>query len=247
MENFAIGAISGTVGIAISHPFDTIKTCIQDQKPIQFNIRSLYKGFVPPLLGVGLEKAVVFGIYTNSFTYLKNRSIDDKYSIPLSGALSGLMASLVVTPVDRIKILLQTDATINYKRITPFYLFRGLSATFTRETPGFAIYFSVFEGMKYRFYTSKDMEITKTASFLYGGLSGAVAWVFIFPQDCIKTKMQATTGKKSFITAVNEIYQSGGLRVFYRGFHFALMRAVPLHAGTFMTYEFLKNINSKKN
>ena len=163
----------------------------------------------------------------------------------VAGAAAGLAASLVVTPVERIKILLQTDSKVNYRSLSPNYLFRGLSATFTRETPGFAIYFSFFELVKYRYYTSNDLQITKTASFVFGGLSGAIAWVFIFPQDCIKTRMQAqasATDTKSFMTVVKEIYQSGGLCGFYRGFHYALMRAVPLHAGTFMTYEFLNSL-----
>jgi solute carrier family 25 carnitine/acylcarnitine transporter 20/29 len=252
MENFLIGAVSGTVGVTLSHPFDTIKTCIQGGKPISMNPKFLYKGFVPPLFGVGFEKAVVFGTYKNVHCHLKKGGVDNRYAIPISGALSGLAASLVVTPVERIKILLQTDSKVNYRSLRPGYLFRGLSATFTRETPGFAIYFSFFELAKYRYYTSKDLQITKTASFVFGGLSGGLAWVFIFPQDCIKTRMQAqasATDKKSFTTVVNEIYRSGGFRGFYRGFHYALMRAVPLHAGTFMTYEVLNSLrcDPKKN
>ncbi|QKF93583.1 mitochondrial carrier protein [Fadolivirus algeromassiliense] len=243
--HFVNGAVSGMVGVTLSHPFDTIKTCIQDGKSISLNPRTLYKGFIPPLFGVGFEKAVVFGTYTNTYTYLNNNSVRDMYAIPLSGGLSGLMASFVVTPVERIKILLQTNHKIDYKSINRQYLFRGLSATFTRETPGFAIYFSVYESMKNKFYTNQNKEITKAGSFLFGGLAGAVAWVFIFPQDCIKTRMQANTEcKKSFGTVLREIYMEGGLRQFYKGFHFALMRAVPLHAGTFMTMELMRKWNS---
>jgi len=250
MENFLIGAVSGTVGVTLSHPFDTVKTCIQGGKPISVNPKFLYRGFVPPLFGVGFEKAIVFGTYTNTHCYLKNTGVDNRVATAVAGALSGLAASLVVTPVERIKILLQTNNKVNYRSITPNYLFRGLSATFTRETPGFAIYFSFFELAKYKYYTSRDLQITKTASFVFGGLSGGIAWVFIFPQDCIKTRMQAqvsATDKKSFVMVVKEIYQSGGLRAFYRGFHYALMRAVPLHAGTFMTYELLNSLRCQKN
>ena len=68
--------------------------------------------------------------------------------------------------------------------------------------------------------------------------------------------MQASVGcNKSFITVVKDIYKEGGqgikipnlankvcggLKIFYRGFHFALMRAMPLHVGTFATIELLK-------
>jgi hypothetical protein len=36
---------------------------IQEKKPIDFKFRSLYRGLMAPLLGVGLEKAIVFGTY----------------------------------------------------------------------------------------------------------------------------------------------------------------------------------------
>jgi len=43
-----------------------------------------------------------------------------------------------------------------------------------------------------------------------------------------------------FIGGFKEILQDGGYRGLYRGFHFALMRAIPLHATAFMTMEFCK-------
>ena len=243
IKHFLNGALSGMVGLLISHPFDTIKTCIQDNKPVKYNLRSLYRGVLSPFFGVGLEKAIVFGTYTNTAHYLKTQQMNDIYINSIAGGLSGLSASFVVTPIERIKILLQTGTRIQWKGINFSYLFKGLSATFTRETPGFAIYFSVYEGMKKHNYTDYNQNIPWYMSFLYGGLSGAIAWVFIYPQDCIKTKLQACNdhcNKKSFIDISKELYKAGGLKIFYRGFHLALMRAVPLHAGTFMINELLK-------
>lgn len=238
------GALSGMVGILLSHPFDTIKTCIQDKKPIQYNLRSLYRGFFSPFFGVGLEKAIVFGTYTNTSNYLRKNEMTDMFIHPIAGGLSGLAASFVVTPIERIKILLQTGNQVQWKGINYSYLFRGLSATFTRETPGFAIYFSVYEGLKKHNYTNHNRDIPWYMSFCYGGLSGAIAWIFIYPQDCIKTKMQASNeNKKNFRDTAIELYKEGGLKIFYRGFHLALMRAIPLHAGTFMINEILKKIN----
>ena len=239
-ESFLNGLIGGTVGISLSHPFDTIKTCIQDNKPVNLTIRSLYKGFIPPLFGVGFEKAIVFGVYTNAYNYLGKYSNHDIFNNIVSGSLAGLSASFVVTPVERIKILLQTNKQIS-KELSFNYLFRGLSATFTREVPGFAIYFNVYEGLKRHMYTNKNIEIPLYSSFLFGAVSGSASWCFIYPQDCIKTRMQANLEcNKTFSQVVKEIYKEGGLKIFYRGFHFALMRAVPLHSGTFATIEFLK-------
>lgn len=62
-QNYLNGCISGVNAILISHPIDTIKTNIQEKKPIDFKFSSLYRGLMAPLIGVGLEKAIVFGTY----------------------------------------------------------------------------------------------------------------------------------------------------------------------------------------
>jgi hypothetical protein len=61
---------------------------------------------IPPLLGVGFEKAIVFGVYENSQILLNEEKIRKSYSIALSGAISGFAASFIVTPCERIKIQL---------------------------------------------------------------------------------------------------------------------------------------------
>ena len=78
-------------------------------------------------------------------------------------------------------------------------------------------------------------------SFWYGALAGTASWVFIYPQDRIKTHMQAARHQKiGFIEAFKHIHNSEGLTSFYRGFHLALLRAIPLHATAFTTFELCK-------
>jgi solute carrier family 25 carnitine/acylcarnitine transporter 20/29 len=237
MENFLFGCLSGMFGVLISHPFDTVKTCIQTNSKITLNLRHLYRGIQYPFFGVGLEKAIVFGTYSNI-----HKVNEGKVNIIISGAFAGLTASLIVTPIERLKILCQTrkdNTHYNLKEILkPNSLFRGLSATFTRETPGFAIYFSVFEYIKKKIYNNN---ITNIGAFISGGISGLLAWVFIYPQDCIKSLMQSKANEQlSFKESLSLIYTQGGLSRFYKGFHFAIMRAVPLHAGTFCCFEMLQ-------
>lgn len=245
LKHFQNGALSGMVGVFISHPFDTIKACIQDGKKVPLSFRGLYRGIMSPFFGVGFEKAIVFGTYTNTANCMLERGYHYGIVNAVAGGLSGFAASFIVTPIERVKILRQTNQKVGMRDLHPNYLFRGLSATFTREMPGFAIYFSVYEGMKKHYYTDCGKEIPAYCSFLIGGLSGAVSWIFIYPQDCIKTRMQANqeTHKKKFSETAKLMWKEGGIKGLYRGFHFALMRAVPLHAGTFMTMEMLKKYN----
>jgi solute carrier family 25 carnitine/acylcarnitine transporter 20/29 len=223
------GTLSGAIGVLLSHPFDTIKTCIQENKTINYNLKNLYRGITAPLIGVGLEKAMVFGTYQ---TVMKKFDLDKNKNIHnmIAGLSSGLTASLVVTPFERIKILKQSGQSI--KNINNIY--SGLSATFTREVPGFGIYFTVFNNNK-KYYSNNTFY-----DFINGGLTGIVSWVFIYPQDRIKTKIQINKEKNiSFKQAYNEIIKEGGVKYFYKGFSYALFRAVPLHAGAFCAFEYL--------
>lgn len=195
MDQYLYGALSGMVGLTLSHPFDTIKSNIQAGKRVSvtnlMNLRYLYKGYIPPLLGVGLEKSVVFGTFHNVKMGLPDSVQNETLRIAMAGAASGFAASFIVSPCERLKIQLQTGQKITMQHLKPSKLFVGLSATFTRETPGFAIYFSNYEYWKNRWWTQRDRDIDPVSAFLLGGSSGIAAWIFIYPQDLIKTKMQS--------------------------------------------------------
>lgn len=229
------GAIAGMTGILLSHPIDSVKTHIQTGNALRdfkLGFRNLYRGLLPPLLGVGLEKAVVFGTY-NYF----NNQLDN---IPLAGAIAGFSAAVIVAPYERLKILRQNKIGVNRQELTMKFLFRGLGATWTREIPGFAIYFSVYESLKYRNHTQHGQDIKLYNSFFYGGIAGVAAWIFIYPQDRIKTILQASNASGLGINKIIlDIYNAGGLRHFYSGFSWAVARAMLLHSGTFCMMEFL--------
>jgi hypothetical protein len=234
IRNFGYGYMAGMAGIVASHPFDTIKTNIQKKQIVNYNIRNLYKGVAAPLFGVGLEKAIVFGTYEMSKKYTNSDFI--------SGGLAGLTASFVVTPFERIKILLQTNQNLEKQMLNRKFLFQGLSATFYRETPGFAIYFSTYNYLKNEIQKEiKKEEIHPLDSFFIGAFSGCASWMFIYPQDRIKTHLQACKERQiGFKEGLKEVLNDGGYRGLYRGFHYALMRAIPLHATAFMTFELCK-------
>lgn len=234
LKNFQFGIISGLNAILVSHPIDTIKTNIQESRKIKYNFSNLYRGLSAPLIGVGLEKTVVFGVFETTKPYTNSDVI--------SGGLSGMLASFIVTPFERVKILFQTNQTnmdLLKKNFNPKFMFQGLGATFYRETPGFAIYFSVYNYLKEN--VKRNKQISLWESFCYGAISGSVSWVFIYPQDRIKTHIQAISSRNiSFVQGFKEILSKGGYSGLYKGFHFALMRAIPLHATAFATMEFCK-------
>jgi solute carrier family 25 carnitine/acylcarnitine transporter 20/29 len=237
------GGISGMCGILLSHPIDTIKTHIQTGNKLNTfkpSFSNFYKGISAPLVGVGIEKAIVFGTYNYMYSKTDN--------IPLSGAVSGLIASLVVTPYERIKILRQNSQIVSFKDLNFRFLYKGFTPTFFREMPGFAIYFTTYEYLKNKTFTDYNKKIDYSSSFIYGGISGVTSWIFIYPQDKIKTMLQSQlqygkdkTNNSNIKSIIHTIYNSGGIKQFYTGFGWAAARAVLLHSGTFCMMEYLSN------
>ncbi len=247
MSDYKNGLFGGVVGLLLSHPIDTIKTYNQSGISFNYNVKSLYKGLSAPLVCIGIEKSIVFGTY----------DLCRKQNVPIcvSGAISGFFATLIVSPYERIKILKQVNANIDWNIKS---LFKGLKTSFTREVPGFAIYFQTYESFKSLYInklstsstsnpststsTSNPSKIPLLYSFVTGGVSGSFAWLFIYPQDRIKTIIQSSnnTTLHNSKTIAKVLYDVGGVRELYRGFSFAVARAMLLHSGAFATVEYLK-------
>jgi len=223
-NDFIYGLIGGLTGTIISHPFDTIKTRIQSE--IAINIKSaikmkkLYSGITPPLFGIMLEKSIVFGFYEK----MKILGYNDF----ISGLVGGFISTVIVTPIDRLKINYQNKTSI---KITSLY--KGFIPTIFRETPGFGIYFSTYNYLNKNYNSNNYL----WNNFIFGSISGLTSWIFIYPSDLIKTKFQSSTN----ISLINVI-KNIGIFNFYRGFSLAIMRAMPLHGGVFLGYELSKRL-----
>jgi len=230
LNEFVAGCAGGVIGTFLSHPYDTIRILMQSREKHTFisairsldGVRGLYRGITPPLFGIGLEKSIVFG----TFHTLEKYQTKEKYPI-INGMVAGLLSTLVVTPIEKVKIALQTKKPVQYNN-----LFRGWSATVFRETPGYAIYF-------YTYYKLHRENEQKWQTFMNGCLAGTSAWAFIYPSDLIKTRVQNETST-TYKQVIKEIIKTDGIRGFYRGFSLALMRCVPLHGGVFLGYELYK-------
>jgi solute carrier family 25 carnitine/acylcarnitine transporter 20/29 len=238
-NDYIYGLCGGFVGTLLSHPIDTIKTRLQTGTSLYFKDAiikgNLYKGLSAPLLGIGFEKLIVFGFYNEC----KKLELSDGFS----GLIAGFLSTVIVVPIDRIKILMQNKENINKSIFKPSSLYKGFSITLFRETPGFGIYFTTYNKLTNRF--NKEQNLLK--SFLFGSLSGFTSWIFIYPSDLIKTRFQSIKNNQetTIKTVISQIYNKNGLCGFYNGFQYAIMRAIPLHGGVFLGYELSKRYFSK--
>lgn len=256
-KNFLGGAVGGFIGTFTSHPFDTIKNRIQTNNSYNiYNIRDLYKGISVPLYGIALEKTIVFGAYNTTNNILNNHYnfSNQILNASISGLVAGFLCTIIVTPVEKIKINLQnakTSCTTCVKTSCPkqqsypsnIYknLYKGWTATLTREVPGYSIYFTTYELCKKYIYTNNNKVMTTFDNFIIGGLCGLTSWIFIYPQDKIKTIIQNTPADKKIADVFREIRLNEGYKGFYRGFSLCLMRAIPLHAGVFLGYDIVQS------
>ena len=221
MDNYINGAVSGIIATAVSQPFFTLKTHMQNSGGIGWHIfkrKWLYAGLTRACVGYGIEKALVFGTYN---TLMSNYDLNSA----TAGCAAGIVASFSITPFEQLTInrinsnTASTVSAVSNKCVTTaiVQLYKGLLPTMAREAVGFAIYFSVYD-----IYNPKH-EIDK--SIMGGILAITSAWCIITPIDKIKTNIQS--GIKIKFTNL------------YSGFHFALMRAIPFHVTCFAIFDTL--------
>jgi len=280
LKDLAAGSMAGVANVLSGHPFDTIKvrmqmldtrlsTCVKNiiykEGPASF-----YKGVYSPLYSIPVINAIVFGAYEIAKRFL-SPSPDAEMTITqgmMAGAFAGLVNCLVVTPVELIKCRQQMEGmgskaaktTSSIELMKHIYknhgfsgLYKGNLITIGREMPAYAAQFGTYEVLK-NYLVSHYGEST-VLNFSAGAAAGFMCWVFSYPQDIIKTKLQCDFGGAvrhykshpvfrdgGVISCAKDIWRQEGLRGFWRGFSACTMRAMIANAFTFVAYEEAKKI-----
>ncbi|KXN86207.1 Mitochondrial carnitine/acylcarnitine carrier protein CACL, partial [Leucoagaricus sp. SymC.cos] len=168
--DFFAGTVAGMAGLAVGFPFDTVKVRFQNPEiagryTSTFNaittiIREekffgLCKGITAPFASVALMNGLVFASY-RFFMKLQlenTKSVPTLAQIALAGAGSGIVSSILTTPIELIKIrqqslLTQTTARSVARQIYRIHgirgLYRGVTATALRDC-GYGAYFYAYE------------------------------------------------------------------------------------------------------
>ena len=180
----------------------------------------------------------------------------------VSGSLAGGAQTLIICPVELIKTKLQIQGKgILHRDVTNFRgpfgivakivreegvcgLYRGMKVTLLRDFPAFGLYFGVYYSlMKYMTPEGKTGDdIGPLQIMLSGGAAGVASWVYSYPTDVIKSKIQAEgfapIGRYTgYADCIRLSIKEEGYRVFVRGMTVCLSRAFPVNAATFMAVE----------
>jgi len=283
-KSFMSGGFGGVCVVVVGHPFDLTKTRLQTAPPgvykgaldvvkktiAQDGLTGLYRGVVPPLLGVTPIFAVSFWGYHAArqliFASTPHRTSQSLSTaeVAAAGFLSGIPSSLVTAPVERAKVLLQVEgqagSEARYKGLTDVLkhlyreggvksIFRGTGATLARDCPGGAVYFAAYEVSKKALTPagSSPSDLNVGAIILSGGLAGVAMWTLAIPPDVIKSRIQAApTGTYSgMLDCIQKTIARDGVRALWKGFGPAMSRAFPANAATFLGVEASRKILDK--
>jgi solute carrier family 25 carnitine/acylcarnitine transporter 20/29 len=271
------GAVGGIAQVMIGQPFDIIKVRLQTTSDYKGAAdaatqilkkegpSAFYKGTLTPLIGIGACVSVQFGAYNYARRAFESQNATTGKAMGygqyyLAGAFAGLSNTFLSSPIEHIRIRLQTQphgagrlyagpldciSKLSKSPSVAKGLYRGTSVTLLREAQAYGCWFLAFEYMMNSDAARNNIargEIPTWKIAGYGALAGEALWLSSYPLDVIKSKMQ-TDGfgekqrYKSMRDAFAQTFRQEGLGGFWRGVGPTLLRAAPVSAGTFATVE----------
>jgi len=220
----------------------------------------LYRGITAPLLGIAPVFALCFWGYSIGESIV--RAVTGSAStIPLSllevtiaGAISAIPTTVLMTPVERVKCLLQvqkaSESGEQYTGITdcaqklvkargPLSLYKGFGATLARDIPASIAYFGFYELMKRLFSAGGTLALSPAHLLISGGIAGIMNWVVCIPFDTVKTKLQTAPDdiKVTYFGIWREVLKTKGFLGLFQGIVPIMIRAFPANAACFFGVE----------
>ncbi|KAM4100742.1 hypothetical protein ACJW30_05G091200 [Castanea mollissima] len=203
-------------------------------------IRGLYRGATPSFVGVAFESSLLFGVYSQTKQSLQGgvqSSCPQAQVIIPSAAFGGALISFVLCPSELVKCRMQVQGadslvpkssrysgpldcalkTVKTEGVTG--IFRGGFTTLLRESSGNAVFFSVYEYVRYYMHSQLKAASSENSHLIDAGigiLSGGLGGV--------------------------AIYRRAGLKGCYTGLGPTIVRAFPANAAAIVTWELAMKI-----
>ncbi|KDO25986.1 hypothetical protein SPRG_08639 [Saprolegnia parasitica CBS 223.65] len=185
----------------------------------------------------------------------------------LAGGLAGAISQTVVAPIERVKLLLQVQAT-STQITTPYTgildcltrltkeqgvasLWRGNGANVIRYFPTQAFNFALKD--KYKDFFLRGVQKDQFWPFFVGnlaagGAAGATTLAFVYPLDFARTRLGADVGVgksrlyTGLVDCLSKIYKSDGAKGLYRGFSVSVGGIVVYRAAFFGGYDTCRDV-----
>lgn len=223
-------------------------------------LRSLYAGISAPLITVGLVQSINFAVYDSMRRVLyslqqheNHKSYigkDSMTNVAIASSTAGSVLALFTSPMLIVKTAQQTVPGLGLgeamRRTWRTGLFAGFGPHFFSETVGRAVYFCSYESIKRELVKRRTVECDASPTLgermISAAASGTLCWAFIFPVDAIRSRIYYAHAIqhgpiRSCWEMAEEMYKTGGLRSFYRGFVVTVIRAGPVAAAVLPMYD----------
>ncbi|KAG6543888.1 hypothetical protein Mapa_014728 [Marchantia paleacea] len=291
-REFIAGGVGGIAGVIAGHPLDTLRIRLQQPRanpslaPIKATALlrqivakegalALFKGMSSPVATIAFQNAVSFQTYAVVSRALQRRE-DDSHTlsyknVAIAGVCAGTIQTLILSPVDLIKIRLQllTDRVSKARAVRAVGpldvvrgilrkegfpgLYRGLTITVIRDAPSHAVYFGTYEYARECLHPGcrQNGDESLLTMLTAGGLAGAVSWIFCYPLDVVKSRLQGQLpgGPQRYtgiVHCMRKSVEEEGLKVLWRGLGTAVTRAYLVNGAIFSAYEMtLRFINPR--
>ncbi|CAL1398014.1 unnamed protein product [Linum trigynum] len=252
-----------THGIKYRNGWDCSARILQTE-----GVKGLYRGATSSFVGVAVESSLLFGIYSRTKQSLQKGVQTDKPQprviIP-SAAYGGSIISFILCPSELVKCRMQVQGadslvpklsrysspldcaieTVKKDGVTG--IFRGGLTTLMREAVGNAVFFSVYEYVRYYMHrhlkgdsSNRSNVMDMGIGIVTGGLGGVAFWSVVLPLDVAKTIIQTSPDNNSTrnpFKVLNAIYRSNGVKGCYTGLGPTIVRAFPANAAAIVTWE----------
>ena len=215
----------------------------------------------------GLQNAMVFQTYA-----ILSRALDSSASandppsyegVALGGVGTGAIQSIILSPVELIKIRLQlqnrSHANLQEAAVPKGPLgvaksilkteglkgmYRGFVITVLRDAPAYGVYFWTYEYMREQFHPGcrKNGQESVRTMLTAGGLAGVASWLCCYPLDVVKTRLQAQSPSsqlkyRGILDCFSRSVKEDGYCVLWRGLGTAVARAFVVNGAVFASYE----------
>ena len=215
-------------------------------------VAGLFRGVSAPLSVVAPIFAVGFWAYD-----IGQRGIRQYYHYPvnhelslgqlcLAGGFSAIPATVLMTPSERLKVLMQVHKG-RYSSLWDCFrqtyaqgglrsMYRGTALTLWRDIPGNVAWFGTYEFCKSLFTKwagVRRQEKSTVAILSAGGFAGMACWAVCMPFDVLKSRQQAATRSVPAMDILRDLLRTEGWPALFRGLRPAMVRAFPANAACF--------------
>uniref|UniRef100_A0AAV1THX8 Uncharacterized protein n=1 Tax=Peronospora matthiolae TaxID=2874970 RepID=A0AAV1THX8_9STRA len=253
-QSMWIGATAGMGGIVAVYPVDVIKTRMQNSRVATSAVQTLtsifrnegvgsfYKGLGPQLLGTIPDKAV--SLATREFVKSFFEHPNEFKASLTSAAVSGVMQSLVMNPVEVVKVRMQLDSTLKplgvLRDVGLQGLYRGYSACLARDVLFASTYFTLYDMAKNQLGVQDGTSLGW--SMVAASTAGIPAAFFTTPLDLLKTRMQSRDATvQGFANTYRHVTAQGGVAALFSGWGPRVSRIAPQFGIVLVSFDWLSH------